>query len=224
MQNGKVKFLEGRRASSHKFRSEGVKEPTAFDPLYKAMPPGQPIGVTVHCTQHPIREQSLSSQPNEAPKPRLPDSIDHPITVMPPSRMQNTTLAMPLVEDLSRYGIEDCSSVQKPKKATPILVFKSSWYLDALTKWDKEKKGKGGKKCCDYSAKIINFDNSNSVAQQPMGAGAYYAHTSILDHWALRFMSRCADQVVSLKRDPQCLSPRASLVLIYRPTALGMKD
>ncbi|GFS75972.1 hypothetical protein TNCV_4666111 [Trichonephila clavipes] len=57
----------------------------------------QPIGVTVHCTQQPIREQSLSSQPSqkllqihhpdEAPKPRLPDSIDHPIAVMPPSRM-----------------------------------------------------------------------------------------------------------------------------------------
>ncbi|GFT86094.1 hypothetical protein TNCV_3257081 [Trichonephila clavipes] len=60
-------------------------------------PPGQPIGVTVHCTQQPIRELSLSSQPSqklfqihhpeEAPKPRLPDSIDHPIAVMPPSRM-----------------------------------------------------------------------------------------------------------------------------------------
>ncbi|GFX24647.1 hypothetical protein TNCV_3344271 [Trichonephila clavipes] len=57
----------------------------------------QPIGVTVHCTQQPIREQSLSSQPSqklfqthhpdEAPKPRLPDPIDHPIAVMLPSRM-----------------------------------------------------------------------------------------------------------------------------------------
>ncbi|GFX95681.1 hypothetical protein TNCV_4886071 [Trichonephila clavipes] len=27
-------------------------------------------------------------------------------------------------------------------------------------------------------------------------------------------MSRCPDQVVSLKRDPQCLSPQASLVFI----------
>ncbi|GFS85776.1 hypothetical protein TNCV_2973231 [Trichonephila clavipes] len=45
------------------------------------------------------REQSLSSQPSqklfqthhpdEAPKPRLPDPIDHPITVMPPSRMKH---------------------------------------------------------------------------------------------------------------------------------------
>ncbi|GFV30904.1 putative DD41D transposase [Trichonephila clavipes] len=45
----------------------------------------------------------------EAPKPRLPDPIDHPIAVMPPSRMQNPTLAMPLIEDLSRYGIQDYS-------------------------------------------------------------------------------------------------------------------
>ncbi|GFX01163.1 hypothetical protein TNCV_4581291 [Trichonephila clavipes] len=32
-------------------------------------------------------------------------------------------------------------------------------------------------------------------------------------------MSRCPDQVISLKRDPQCLSSQASLVLIHRPTA-----
>ncbi|GFV63581.1 hypothetical protein TNCV_2195551 [Trichonephila clavipes] len=60
-------------------------------------PPGQPIGVTVHFTQQPIREQPLSSQPSqklfqihhpdEAPKPCLPDPIDHPIAVMPPSRI-----------------------------------------------------------------------------------------------------------------------------------------
>ncbi|GFT17527.1 hypothetical protein TNCV_4807671 [Trichonephila clavipes] len=31
-------------------------------------------------------------------------------------------------------------------------------------------------------------------------------------------MSRCPDQVASLKRDPQCLSPQASLVLLYQPT------
>ncbi|GFV10991.1 hypothetical protein TNCV_2383091 [Trichonephila clavipes] len=47
---------------------------------------------------------------------------------------------------------------------------------------------------------------------------AYCAHPSIRDHWALRCMSRYPDQVVSLKRDPQCLSPQASLILIYRPT------
>ncbi|GFV14196.1 hypothetical protein TNCV_526701 [Trichonephila clavipes] len=47
--------------------------------------------------QHPIREQPLSSQPcqktlnishpDEARLPRLPDSIDQPITAMPQSRM-----------------------------------------------------------------------------------------------------------------------------------------
>ncbi|GFU28066.1 hypothetical protein TNCV_3153801 [Trichonephila clavipes] len=58
----------------------------------------------------------LFHHPNEAPKPRLPDPIDHPIAVMPPSRMKKPTLAMPLIEDLSRYGIEDCSySPEAPK-------------------------------------------------------------------------------------------------------------
>ncbi|GFX28513.1 uncharacterized protein TNCV_1153221 [Trichonephila clavipes] len=50
------------------------------------------------------------------------------------------------------------------------------------------------------------------------------AHPSIRDHWALRFMSRCPDQAVSLKRDPQCLSPQASLVLTYRRIAVGIAD
>ncbi|GFX95661.1 hypothetical protein TNCV_4885871 [Trichonephila clavipes] len=42
------------------------------------------------------------------------------------------------------------------------------------------------------------------------------------DHWTLKVhvqMSRSGGQV---KLDPQCLSPQASLVLIYRPTAGGM--
>ncbi|GFV81331.1 integrase catalytic domain-containing protein [Trichonephila clavipes] len=56
-----------------------------------------------------------------------------------------------------------------------------------------------------------------------MRARTYYAHPSIRDHWVLRCMSRCPDQVVSLKRDPQCLSPRTSLVHIYRPSVVGMK-
>ncbi|GFU59959.1 uncharacterized protein TNCV_667491 [Trichonephila clavipes] len=58
--------------------------------------------------QHPIREQPLSSQPcqktlnishpDEARLPRLPDSMDQPITAMPLSRMQNPTLAKPHIE------------------------------------------------------------------------------------------------------------------------------
>ncbi|GFU94866.1 hypothetical protein TNCV_820891 [Trichonephila clavipes] len=51
-----------------------------------------------------------------------------------------------------------------------------------------------------------------------MRAKAYCAHPSTHDHWTLRCMSRCPNQIVSLKRDPQCLSPQASLVLIYQPT------
>ncbi|GFW08748.1 hypothetical protein TNCV_4299211 [Trichonephila clavipes] len=43
-----------------------------------------------------------------------------------------------------------------------------------------------------------------------MRARTYCAQPSIRDHWALRCMSRCPDQVVSLKRDPQCLSPQAT--------------
>ncbi|GFU54310.1 hypothetical protein TNCV_576861 [Trichonephila clavipes] len=61
-----------------------------------------------------------------------------------------------------------------------------------------------------------------TVVQQPMRAKAYCAHLSIRDHWALRCMSTCPDQVVSLKRNPQCFSTQASLVLIHRPIE-GMK-
>ncbi|GFX07631.1 hypothetical protein TNCV_4159011 [Trichonephila clavipes] len=49
-------------------------------------------------------------------------------------------------------------------------------------------------------------------------ARAYSAHPSIHDHGTLRRISRCPDKLVSLKRDPQCISPQASLVLIYQLT------
>ncbi|GFT95942.1 transposable element Tcb1 transposase [Trichonephila clavipes] len=62
-----------------------------------------------------------------------------------------------------------------------------------------------------------------TLAQQPMRARVHCVHPSTRDHWSLRYKSRCPDQVVSLKRDPQCLSPQASLVLIYRPTTVRMK-
>ncbi|GFV96951.1 hypothetical protein TNCV_4351641 [Trichonephila clavipes] len=48
--------------------------------------------------------------------------------------------------------------------------------------------------------------HSNSVAQQFMRARVYCAHPSIRDH---RVLSRCPDQVVSLKRSSQCLNPQA---------------
>ncbi|GFX78096.1 hypothetical protein TNCV_972501 [Trichonephila clavipes] len=57
-----------------------------------------------------------------------------------------------------------------------------------------------------------------------MRARAHCAHPCIRDHWMQRCIRRCPDHVVSLKRDPQCLSPQADLVLIYRPTVAGIKD
>ncbi|GFT87970.1 hypothetical protein TNCV_3402001 [Trichonephila clavipes] len=65
--------------------------------------------------KHPIREQSLNSQPSQktflnSPSRRSTEATPtgfhrpFPIAVMSPSRMQNTAL----FEDLSRYRIEDC--------------------------------------------------------------------------------------------------------------------
>ncbi|PRD23258.1 UNVERIFIED_CONTAM: hypothetical protein NCL1_46871 [Trichonephila clavipes] len=76
---------------------------------------------------------------------------------------------------------------------------------------------------CFYNFLFHRSSLSNSAAQQPMRASAYRAHPSIRNHWALRCMSRYSALVVSLKRDTQRLSPQASWVLIYRPTAVGMK-
>ncbi|GFW52587.1 hypothetical protein TNCV_405151 [Trichonephila clavipes] len=42
------------------------------------------------------------------------------------------------------------------------------------------------------------------LPQQPMRVKAYCAHLSKRDHWALR----CPDQVISLKRNQQCLVPK----------------
>ncbi|GFT03256.1 uncharacterized protein TNCV_3611091 [Trichonephila clavipes] len=92
----------------------------------KPLPPGQPIGVNVHCTLHPIREQSLSSQPsqktlkthhpNEEHKPRFPDSIAQPITIMPLSRKENTTFAMPSIIDSPDMGLRTVFTVRTPKR------------------------------------------------------------------------------------------------------------
>ncbi|GFS95086.1 hypothetical protein TNCV_2704491 [Trichonephila clavipes] len=48
-----------------------------------------------------------------------------------------------------------------------------------------------------------------------MRVKAYYAHLSIRDHWALRYMSRCPDQVVSLKRNPHLVPKSAALTTIH---------
>ncbi|GFW22754.1 hypothetical protein TNCV_2765661 [Trichonephila clavipes] len=56
-----------------------------------------------------------------------------------------------------------------------------------------------------------------------MRARNYCAHHNTRDHWTLRYMNKYPDLVVCLNRDLQCLRPEASLVLIYRSNAAGMK-
>ncbi|GFU24493.1 hypothetical protein TNCV_2264521 [Trichonephila clavipes] len=64
-------------------------------------------------------------------------------------------------------------------------------------------------------AEMLDRNYSYPLVQQPMRDRAYCVlYSSIRDHWALRCMSRCPDQVVSLKRDSHCLSPQARLVII----------
>ncbi|GFX79471.1 uncharacterized protein TNCV_824601 [Trichonephila clavipes] len=63
-----------------------------------------------------------------------------------------------------------------------------------------------------------------TVAQQPKRAIAYYALPSIRDHWVLRCMNRCPDQVVSLKRDIQCFSPQNLLVKSVGPKVLSAES
>ncbi|GFV90457.1 hypothetical protein TNCV_50321 [Trichonephila clavipes] len=60
------------------------------------------------------------------------------------------------------------------------------------------------------AAKLFGI-NSNSVAQQPMRARANIVTPSIRDYLALRGKSRCPDQGVSLKQDPQCLKSPSKL-------------
>ncbi|GFX62222.1 hypothetical protein TNCV_3305961 [Trichonephila clavipes] len=99
-------------------------------------PPGQPIGVNVHCTLHPIREQPLSSQPSqktikthhpdEEHKPRLPDAIAQPIANMPLSRMENTTFAMPSIIDSHDMGLRTVYSPDAQKKTPVQRLFQRS--------------------------------------------------------------------------------------------------
>ncbi|GFU87183.1 hypothetical protein TNCV_4265471 [Trichonephila clavipes] len=83
---------------------------TEYEDTPLTMDPGQPIGVNVHCTQHPIREQPLSSPAKSKKNSKTfhrwltiatpPSSIVRPIAIMPLSRMENTTFAMPSIIDL----------------------------------------------------------------------------------------------------------------------------
>ncbi|GFX31030.1 hypothetical protein TNCV_2025331 [Trichonephila clavipes] len=92
-----------------------------------------------HCSLYPATNQRapLSSQPKQklfktyhpdkAQKPRLPDPIIQPIAVMPPSRTKNPTFAMPLIEDLSRNGIEDCSYSPEAQKSNAYSTSRGSF-------------------------------------------------------------------------------------------------
>ncbi|GFS70122.1 uncharacterized protein TNCV_2199631 [Trichonephila clavipes] len=50
-----------------------------------------------------------------------------PIAVMPPSRTKNPTFAMPLIEDLSRNGIEDCFYSPEAQKSNAYSISLSSF-------------------------------------------------------------------------------------------------
>ncbi|GFX67191.1 hypothetical protein TNCV_2185381 [Trichonephila clavipes] len=63
-----------------------------------------------------------SSSERRSTEATRPGFHRQPIAVMPPSRMQNTTLAMPLIEDLSRYGIEDCSYSPEAQKSNDYSI------------------------------------------------------------------------------------------------------
>ncbi|GFX13235.1 hypothetical protein TNCV_2989991 [Trichonephila clavipes] len=49
---------------------------------------------------------------------------------------------------------------------------------------------------------MLNTSHRIGLAQQPMRARVYRAHPNIRDYWALKCMSRCPDQVVSLNSLP----------------------
>ncbi|GFW71170.1 hypothetical protein TNCV_535881 [Trichonephila clavipes] len=53
---------------------------------------------------------------NEEPKPRLPDSIARPITIMPLSRMENTTFVKPSIIDFHDMGLRTVLTVRTPKE------------------------------------------------------------------------------------------------------------
>ncbi|GFX02657.1 hypothetical protein TNCV_2011011 [Trichonephila clavipes] len=99
-----------------------------------SQPPGQPIGVNVHCTKHPIREQSLSSQPSQKTQKLSTQMKNHSHASRIPSPDQSpschsaeckTPLLHAQHHRLSRYGIEDCLQSRRPKEnaySTPIHV------------------------------------------------------------------------------------------------------
>ncbi|GFW14314.1 hypothetical protein TNCV_1365691 [Trichonephila clavipes] len=71
-------------------------------------------------SQLSAKQKTLETHhPDEERKPRLPDSIVQPIAVMPLSRMENTTFAMPTIIDSHDMGLRTVFSPDAQKK-TPI--------------------------------------------------------------------------------------------------------
>ncbi|GFW78455.1 hypothetical protein TNCV_1380011 [Trichonephila clavipes] len=93
--------------------------------IVKSQPPGQPIGVTVHCTQHPIREQSLSSQPSQKTFLNSPSRRSHASRI--PSTTQSLSCHLaecktplspcPSSKTCPDMGLRTVLTVQKPQKS-----------------------------------------------------------------------------------------------------------
>ncbi|GFW35945.1 retrovirus-related Pol polyprotein from transposon opus [Trichonephila clavipes] len=60
-------------------------------------------------------KNSKTFHPDEEPYPRLPDSIARPIAIMPLSRMENTTFAMPSIIDSHDMGLRTVLQSRRPK-------------------------------------------------------------------------------------------------------------
>ncbi|GFX24255.1 hypothetical protein TNCV_1366341 [Trichonephila clavipes] len=104
-----------------------VQEALAMETFvdWRMAPPGQPIGVNVHCTLHPIREQPLSSQPsqktlklstqmkNYSHASRIP-SLDQSPSCH--SAEWNTTFVKLSIIDYHDMGLRTVLTVRTPKE------------------------------------------------------------------------------------------------------------
>ncbi|GFU92409.1 hypothetical protein TNCV_824351 [Trichonephila clavipes] len=84
------------------------------------------IAANQRAATQPKQKPFKTYHPDKAQKPRLPDPIIQPIAVMPPSRTKTPLSPCPLIEDLSRNGIEDCSYSPEAQKSntysTPYIL------------------------------------------------------------------------------------------------------